>query len=351
MSDKTFSWRIALLIGGMLAAGAAASQSTPATGAAGSQSTTAAGAAASQSTPAADPVLAERDGVTVTRKDFEAELMKMPADIRGGFVNEKSRIGKLVQRLIVQKSLAREAELAKLDQPADAARRIELEKERVMAQLRVEQIEQAADREFDRNLAANEARAREIYAADRRKYEQPEQVAAAHILFDTKKHSKDEAERLAKDAYARLMRGADFEALAKELSEDPSVKINNGRLGWFDRKTMDPAFSQVAFGMNRPGEISPPVQSSFGWHIIRFEGRRPLRVQPFDEVKASILADMRNRFVNDRREAAIAKIRDDPDMKVNVPDLDALYVRPDPEAVKRAMEVAQRDNALPVLPK
>jgi peptidyl-prolyl cis-trans isomerase C len=247
----------------------------------------------------------------------------------------------------VQKALAREAAAEKLDAPADAARRIELERERVMAQLRIEAIEQAAEREFDRNAAANEARAREIYLADRRKYESPEQVAAAHILFDVKKHSKDEAERLAKDTYQRLLRGADFDALAKEVSEDPSVKINGGHLGWFDRKTMDPAFSQAAFGMSRPGDISPPVLSSFGWHIIKYEGRRPQRLQPFEEVKDEIVGDLRKRFVNDRREAAIAKIRDDPDMKVNIADIDALYVRPDPEAVKKAMEVAQRQNAVP----
>jgi peptidyl-prolyl cis-trans isomerase C len=311
----------------------------------------AAGAAAAQSVPADDPVLVDRNGVTVTRKDFEAELMKMPADIRGGFVNDKTRIGKMVQRLIVQKVLARDAEAARLGQSPDAMRRIELERERVLAQLYVEDVEQRAEREFDANLARQEARAREIYLADRRKYEIAEQVSASHILFDIKKHSKDEAQRLANEAYARLTRGADFEALAKELSEDPSVKINNGQLGWFDRKTMDPAFAQAAFGMTRPGEISTPVLSSFGWHIIRYQGRRPQRVQPFEEVKDAIVAELRKKNVYEQREAVIAKVRDDPDMKVNVADMDALYVRPDTEAMKRALEAVQRENAPPPLPK
>jgi len=307
--------------------------------------------AAAQSAPADDPVLVDRNGVTVTRKDFEAELMKMPADIRGGFVNDKTRIGKMVQRLIVQKALARDAEAAKLGQAPGAMRRIELERERVLAQLYIEDVEQRAERDFDANIARHEARAREIYIADRRKYEIPEQVSASHILFDIKKHSKDEAQRLANDAYARLTRGADFEALAKELSEDPSAKVNNGQLGWFERKTMDPAFAQAAFGMARPGEISPPVLSTFGWHIIRFQGRRPQRVQPFEEVKDSIVAELRKKYVNEQREAVIAKVRDDPDMKVNVADIDALYVRPDPEATKRALEAVQRENAPPTLPK
>jgi peptidyl-prolyl cis-trans isomerase C len=311
----------------------------------------AAGAAAAQSAPADDPVLVDRNGVTVTRKDFEAELMKMPADIRGGFVNDKTRIGKMVQRLIVQKALARDAEAAKLGQSPDAMRRIDLERQRVMAQLYIEDVEQRAEHEFDANLARQEARAREIYIADRRKYEIPEQVSASHILFDIKKHSKDEAQRLANDAYARLTRGADFEAVAKELSEDASVKINNGQLGWFDRKTMDPAFSQAVFGMTRPGEISPPVLSSFGWHIIRYQGRRPQRVQSFDEVKDSIIADLRKKYVTEQREMVIAKVRDDPDMKVNVANIDALYVRPDTEGMKRALEAVQRENAPPPLPK
>jgi peptidyl-prolyl cis-trans isomerase C len=333
---STSMWRKAVVIAGLLlGAGVATAQSTPAAPAA----------------PGDDPVLVERNGVTVTRKDFEAELMKMPADIRGGFVNEKGRIGKMVQRLIVQKSLARDAEAAKLGQSPDAQRRIELERERVMAQLYIEDVERRAEREFDATLPRQEARAREIYAADRRKYEVPEQVSAAHILFDIKKHSKEEGQRLANDAYARLMRGADFDAMVKELSEDPSAKINNGQLGWFDRKTMDPAFAQAAFGMSRQGEISPPVLSTFGWHIIRFQGRRPQRVQPFEEVKDSIVGELRKKYVNEQREAVIAKVRDDPDMKVNIPDIDALYVRPDTEAMKRAMEAVERENAAPPVPK
>ncbi len=297
-----------------------------------------------QTRDTADPLLVERSGVQIRRSDFDAELMKMPADIRGGFAADKQRIGKMVQRLIVQRSLAAEADAAHLDAPEQSALRLKLERERVMAQLRIEDIEQHAEREFDTRAPQNVARARELYAADRAKYEMPEQVSASHILFDTKKHSRAEAERLANDVYAKLLGGADFDTLAKQVSEDPSVKINAGRLGFFDRKTMDPAFTSVAFALARPGDVSTPVLSSFGWHIVRLDGRRAARLQPFEEAREAIVSELRKRFVNDQREAAIAKIRDDPEMKVNVGDLDALYVPTDPEAAKRAVDALQRHD-------
>src|SRR4030095_8212457 len=116
---------------------------------------------------------------------------------------------------------------------------------------------------------------------DRKSFTTPEQVSATHILFDTKKRSSDEAKKLAQDTRAKIAAGADMGKLAKELSDDASAQ-NNGALGWFAKKDMDPAFGEAAFALKNTGDVSEPVLSQFGWHIIRLDGRGPAALRTLD---------------------------------------------------------------------
>ena len=105
-----------------------------------------------------------------------------------------------------------------------------------------------------------------------------EEVRARHILLDN---------REAADAVvADLENGADFAVLAKELSKGPSGP-SGGDLGYFSKQSMVPAFSDAAFKL-AAGETSPPVQTKFGWHVIRVEDRRNRPVPPLDQVRDQI---------------------------------------------------------------
>jgi peptidyl-prolyl cis-trans isomerase C len=275
-----------------------------------------------------DPVLTSNGTVKVYRSEYDAELLKMPPDIRPGFANSKRRINELLTRLLVQKSLAAQPETAELARTAQNQVRIRLEAERVLAQLRVEDIETRAGRAFDARRSQYEARARELYLANRARYATPEQVSASHILFDAKKHSRDEGRRLAEAARARIVAGADFNAVATEVSEDPSAGQNAGKLGWFSKSEMDPAFANAAFALSRPGDISEPVLSSFGWHLIKLEDRRPPVQRSFDEVRDLLMAELRRHYIDEQRESAIAAVRDDPAITINHAAVDALYLPP-----------------------
>ena len=273
-----------------------------------------------------DPVLVENGSVKVYRSDYEAELQKVPADIRAGFANNQRRISEVLTRLLVQKSLAAQPETASLARRPDTAVRIRLEAERVLAQLRLEDVEKRAAADFDGRRGQLEARARELYLTERAKFGVPEQVSASHILIDAKKHTREEGRRLAEAARARVLAGADFNAVAREVSEDPSVGGNAGKLDFFSRADMDPAFAEAAFALKKPGDVSEPVLSSFGWHVIKLEGRKPAVQRSFDDVRELVYAEMRKRYVDEQREAAIAAVRDDPRAKINRDAVDALYV-------------------------
>jgi peptidyl-prolyl cis-trans isomerase C len=135
-----------------------------------------------------------------------------------------------------------------------------------------------------------------------------EEVHARHILLKT----EDEA----KAVLADLKKGGDFEKLAKEKSTDPSAKTNGGDLGYFGKGQMVPEFADAAFKLNK-GDLSEPVKSQFGWHVIRSEDKRTKPVPEFDKVKPQL-----EQFVVRNAQASlIKKLRDEAKIeKLPAPD-------------------------------
>ena len=293
-----------------------------------------------------DPVLIENATASVRKSDYEAELGRLPPDIRPGFANNERRVNELLHRMLLERTLAAQARAEKLDQVPRNAARLVAEIDKLYAQLKVAQIEEAAAAEFDAKRGAWEARAREIYTVDRRKYQTPEQLQATHLLFETRTRSRDDAKKLADEARAKIAAGADMNQLARDISEDRSAKSNGGRLDWFSRGDMDAAFADAAFSL-KTGELSQPVLSSFGWHLIRVDARKPAAQQPFEAVRELILGELRQKHVNEARDAMVAKLRGDPTIRANREAIDALVTRPDPDTLRRAQQHAMPPGSVP----
>lgn len=128
-------------------------------------------------------------------------------------------------------------------------------------------------------LTASEEEANQYFEKNKGSYEE---VNADHILVKT------EAE--AKAIRDRVVKGEDFNKLAEELSIDPSAKENKGNLGFFARGAMVPEFETAAFGM-KAGEISQPIKTSYGFHIIKVIEKKSA---VYDDVKDSILEQLTN---------------------------------------------------------
>jgi len=300
--------------------------------------------ARAQSAPDLNEVLVENRWAKITRGDYEAELLRLPADIRGGFAFDAKRVTDLLVRMLVSKSLAVQARASDLYKDAETQRRRALELDRVDASLLISKTEEEAAARFDAALAKSDARLRELYAVNSGSYKVPEQISASHILFDVKSRSKELALKAAQETRAKLAAGADFSTLAAEVSDDPSAKQNGGRLGFFDRTQMDKAFAEGAFALKTPGDISDPVLSSFGYHIIKLDERRPGRVKTYEEARGEILAQERKKYIDGARDELIGKVRADPMSRINQPAVDAMIPRIDPELVKRATEKAVEDR-------
>ncbi|URQ68032.1 peptidylprolyl isomerase [SAR86 cluster bacterium] len=101
-----------------------------------------------------------------------------------------------------------------------------------------------------------------------------DQTLARHILVQPSEiRTENQAEKLINDIYKRLKEGEDFKQLARQFSEDPGSKMDGGELGWSNPGDYDPAF-EMTLNATEIGQLSKPVKSSFGWHIIEVMDRR-----------------------------------------------------------------------------
>lgn len=113
----------------------------------------------------------------------------------------------------------------------------------------------------------------------------PEKRVVAHILIG----QSDEAEDKIKEIKAKVDKGEDFAALAKQYSQDPASKDDGGVLPAFSLGNMDANFEKIAFALKNIGDVSEPVNTQYGWHIIKLVKIEPAYNQKFDEVKQTVI--------------------------------------------------------------
>jgi peptidyl-prolyl cis-trans isomerase C len=133
-----------------------------------------------------------------------------------------------------------------------------------------------------------------------------QEVHARHILVATEAEAKEVAERLKK--------GEDFAVIAKEKSKDTGAE--GGDLGFFTRGQMLKPFEDAAFALD-VGQISEPVQTQFGWHIIQVEEKRDQALPTFDQVKAAIVAQL----IQAKAQEVVTGLRDTAKIEVVDPEL------------------------------
>ncbi|HAZ60935.1 MAG TPA: hypothetical protein DCY89_05105 [Gammaproteobacteria bacterium] len=135
-----------------------------------------------------------------------------------------------------------------------------------------------------------------LYEENRARYEQAEERRARHILVRIPEGADDAAVQQAlgevQSLRERIMGGEDFAAIAEKESDDPGSARAGGDLGFFKRGLMDKAFEETAFTLAE-GELSAPVRSAFGFHLVRVDSIRPEQTKTFDAVRAELLAEWR----------------------------------------------------------
>ncbi len=239
----------------------------------------AAAAALAWGQPAADPVVLTIGTEKITKSKFEEIIAGLPEPQRAAIKDPASR-KKIAEQLAELKTLAQEARARKLEQST----KLQLQFDQVLAQAVF--LELAAAK-------PDEAAIKAYYETNKKDWEQ---VSARHILIrftgsrvpvrpDHADLSEADALKKAQEVRAKIAGGADFAAVAKVESDDTGSGEKGGDLGEpFGHGSMVAEFDTAAFSLPI-GELSQPVRSQFGFHLIQVQSRT---VKPFDAVRAEI---------------------------------------------------------------
>ncbi len=235
-------------------------------------------------------------GAQVTDRDVMAELQRVPPESRAAAVARPGTMQAILKTLMVRRLLAQEAQASGLAAEPDMQALLKINEERVLSDARMLQIDAAGEPD----AAALDAYARSKYQAESKRFELPAQTHARHILIMGEgDESKAQAEKLLAD----LKGGANFEELAKEHSQDPGSGKKGGDLGFFAEGRMVPEFDAALKALNQPGEVSEPVKTQFGWHLIQLVERRPAGKRPYEEVRDELRREGRTRILSEKRVA------------------------------------------------
>jgi len=216
----------------------------------------------------ADKVVAKVDGIAITER--EVALAAEDLGERLAQLPDERKRDEVINYLVDLKLGAKAAAAAKVAEGPDFAARLAYFREKVL-------LDQYLTAEGKK--AASPEAAQKLYDETTKAMPPEVEVNARHILVEDEAQAKAIAERLKK--------GEDFAKLAGELSKEPGSGKEGGSLGWFTKDRMVPEFAEAAFKLEK-GQVSDPVKSQFGWHVIKLEDKRTKPLPEFAAVKPQI---------------------------------------------------------------
>jgi peptidyl-prolyl cis-trans isomerase C len=267
---------------------------------------------------------------TMDVEDLNAELLAIPSAQRVVLKEDKRRLARYVESIL---SNRRAMELAKLTDIANLSEVVaETARARrdAIARIYIERLLAEAESRLPENEALV-ALAKERYLTSKNEYAFPETIRVAHILLkiDVERESPTEAEvrSKAEKILNELRGGADFAKYAEQYSEDTVSGKAGGLLsGLISRGQLVPPFEKVAF--NLPvGEVSNLVRTRFGLHIIKVLDRRPAGIKSFEEVRDSIVKQLRDQQMTVVRGEIMAPINRTQEVEISDEFMEALKRR------------------------
>jgi len=312
----------------------------------------ASGSQAAESIPGlpAGPI-AKVNGTEVSRVEFEQKYAKMTKAFTTRKKDIPENLAKRYKESILKQLIEKELLKQKISKEAVAIEAVELDKEfeeykkmfrteenfeRYLksSEVDVEQIKENIRHNIGVNklleksgsIAVAEDESKAYYEENKKRYEIQEQIHAFHILvkLDAKADKKAEADALKKanDLHKEVTKkGADFAAIATKSSDGPTAN-RGGDLNWFPRGRMVKEFEDIAFKM-KAGEISKPVKTQFGYHIIKLIDHKDGSQRPFEEVRESIEKLLKNKKQRKAKQDLLKGLRTEAKLETFIPEAEA----------------------------
>jgi len=215
-----------------------------------------------------DPVVAKVNGTEIRQSDLNAAEEDIGQNLPP--MAPEAKRDYLITYVTDMVILAKAAEAKKIGDSADFKRKLDIARNKLL----MEGLLTA-----EAKTAVTDEAMKKVYAEATKQMSEEKEVHARHILVE----KEDEA----KGILADLKKGGDFVAIAKEKSKDPGSKETGGDLGYFTKDQMVPEFADAAFKLDK-GQLSDPIKTQFGWHVLKVEDKRNRPVPEFEKVKDQV---------------------------------------------------------------
>lgn len=234
-----------------------------------------------------DKVLAKVGKEKITEADIFSKISMLPPQFRARYETPEGK-KKLLDQTVKFSLLSQEARKLGIDKKEDVAKKIKEIADNII-------IQELTKQEISDKITVTDEEIKTYYKENKEKYVKPEKVKANLILFEVKEDDvpdvKKKKEKQAEKTLKRLKKGEDFEALAKELSDDKRTKKRGGSTGFFSKgkrkNTYGEIFEEKVFSLKK-GEMSDVFEDKKGFYIVKVADKKPQEEQTLEEVKKKI---------------------------------------------------------------
>ena len=258
-------------------------------------------------------ILAQVGSYKLTLEEFETQIQSLPPQLQMALLRNPQLKEQFLDRWVDITLIAQEARDKKLDQDPEIQAKLEDIMNAVLAQ-------EFLQREIEGKVKITDDEIETYYKGHEEEFTNPESAKARHILLKVPEGADEkawkEAESKAKDIKKKLENGEDFAELAKKYSDDPGSKNKGGDLGFFTKGRMVPEFESAAFSL-KPGELSDPVKTNFGYHLIEVQEKKAASTKTLAEVQAQIRQTLQTEKQQQLQDALIEKLKAKYPVKVN----------------------------------
>ena len=254
-----------------------------------------------------DGILAIQGDAVLTQAEIDVAFSKIPAQHRLQFIRNGERVNQMIGNLLRIKIVAADATAAHYDENPTVKSRMSMAAEKELAEAWMAKVKD------DTPEADYATLAHEYYLANPDLYMTEEMVDVSHILVNNQDRSNEEALALASSLREQLQEDPSrFVEMVMEFSDDPSKGSNKGRFARTARGQMVKSFEEASFSMEHVGDISEPVGTSYGYHIIRLNDKFSPKPIPFEAAKEKAMEQARERHREEHRSRYLRKLLTDP---------------------------------------
>lgn len=255
-----------------------------------------------------DVVVVSRGGASVTLHEVDAQVMALPKALRARYLDNPERLEEVVYGLLINKQLTQQALAAGVETDPFLATQLAAAREDWLAR-RARNFHE--DQLLD-NLPDFELLAEEIYRSHPHRFRRPVTLQLAHILVRIGGRGEAAARERAEAARAALLAGErEFKELFIEYSDEAADPRNTGSgiLNDIIPGITEKPFEEAVFKLTEVGQVSELIQTAYGFHVVRLMKRTEPTLATWEEVKATLVEEQRQRFLNERRGTQLAELQ------------------------------------------